>query len=308
MVKNGITKISISVKDMDKSLDFYVGCFDCTVVGKHSYTNEELKAVWGVEEGVTGEAVYLRKGTDRPTLLELIKFTPEPAGYKRAEGEPNYNCGAFDVGFRVKDMENQYEKLRGKYTFFNPPKAYTAPWTSNEVQEVVMWSPDRVPTAFMMSGVNEGSGFVSITTNAYFTKDIDTANRFFQEVLGMAVVFDKVMPEGLVNNILDIPAQDTPRIIMYFKPGINSPVPEMMECQHAEAKVVNEISKPQDIGLMGSAYEVEDLEAAVEAAAKLGYNTVAPAAVMENGPLGKIKTATVVAFDKEFFQLYEIVE
>lgn len=308
MVKNGITKISISVKDMDKSLYYYVDCFGCTIVSKHSYTNEELKAIWGVDDGVTGEAIYLKKGTDRPTLLELIKFYPESAGYKRPEGEPNYNCGAFDVGFRVKDMKTQYEKLQKGYQFFNPPKPYTAPWTSNEVQEVVMWSPDRVPTAFMMSGENEGSGFVSITTNAYFTKDIDAANRFFQEVLGMAVVFDKVMPEGLVNDILDIPDEDTPRIIMYFKPGINSPVPEMMQCQHGDAKVVNEMSKPQDIGLIGSAYEVESLEPAIEAAAKLGYSTVAPAAVMHIEPLGKIKTATVVAFDKEFFQLYEVME
>lgn len=305
MVKNGITKISISVKDMDESLGFYVGCFDCSVVGSHSYTNEELRAAWGVAEGVTGEAVYLRKGEDRPTLLELIKFTPEPQGWKRPEGRPNYYCGSFDVGFRVKDMGAQYDRLKDKYRFFNPPKAYTAPWTSNEVQEVVMWSPDRVPTAFMMSGVNEGSGFVSITTNAYFTRDIDRANAFFEKVLGMAVVFDKVMPEGLVNDILDIPAQDKPRIIMYFKQGINSPVPEMMQSCHEDAKAVNELSQPQDIGLIGSAYEVESLDAALAAAAGLGYGAVAAPCVMENGPLGSIRTATARAFDGEFFQLYE---
>jgi catechol 2,3-dioxygenase-like lactoylglutathione lyase family enzyme len=306
MVKNGITKLSVSVLDMEKSLEFYVGCFGCEVVGGHSYTNAELKAAWGVEDGVTGEAKYLRKGTDRPTLLELIRFSPLPAAFKRPEGQPNYYCGTFDIGFRVKDMPVQYELLKDRYRFFNPPKAYTAPWTSNEVQEVVMWSPDRVPTAFMMSGVNEGSGFTSITTNAYFTRDVDAANKFFTDVLGLNVVFDRVMPEGLVNNILDIPAGDTPRITMIFRQGINSPVPEIMECQH-DVPAVNDYAKPQDIGIIGAAYEVENLDETVAAAAKLGYETVAPAFEMENGPLGKLRAATVRAFDGEFFQLYQVV-
>ncbi len=305
MTLNGVTKISVSVADMNKSLEFFVGDLGCTEVGKKSYSNGELKSIWSMADGITGEAVYLVQGEARPTLIELIEFTPKSTVYKRHQDKPNYVCGMLGIGFRVEDMQYQYKLLKEKYQFFNPPKPYTAPWTSNEVQEVLLWSPDNVPIPFMMSGVNEGKGFTSITTNAYITKDVDEADKFFTEVIGINRVFDRVMPNGLVNDILCFPDEDTPRITMYMSPGFNCPVPEAIQCQHPDAEIIYDVCEPQDIGLISAAYEVESLDKMLEKCSAAGYNAISHVAEMEIGPLGKVKTATIRAFNKEFFQFYE---
>lgn len=308
MVKNGITKISISVKDMTQSIDFYVNELGCTVVGEQTLTDKETKAIWNVKEGITAKCVYLRKGEERPVALQLVEFSNKPSNYKRPKDKPNYTCGIFDIGFRVFDMQKSYKKMKDHIEFFNPPKPYTAPWTSNEVQEVVLWSPDRVPTAFMMSGNNTGEGFQNITTNAYFTKDVDKANDFFVKVLGLNVVFDRVMPVGLVNDILDIPEQDAPRITMIFRPGINSPVPEVLQCQHDEAECVNDYADPTDIGLISAAYEVESLTDVINKAKANGYETLAEPIEMTSALDGKVMVTTIIGPDKEMFEVYEVIK
>lgn len=308
MTKNGITKISISVKDMKASLDYYVNYFGCDIVGEQEFTNEEMKSAWGVADGLTAKAVYIKLGDARPTIIELIEFSTVSDVFKRSPEMPNYSVGSFDIGMRVKDMGVQYDKgVALGYKYFSPPQAYKAPWTGNPVEELVMWSPDNVPHAFMMSGENVGSGFTAITTNAYMTKDIDTGNKFFNEVLEMKTVSDAVMTPGFVCTILDIPREDAPRITMYMNPGFNCPVPELIQCLHEDGKVINEMFKAEDIGLIGSAYEVESVEETVAKAKALGYETIAGVMEMGNGPFGKIKAATIVAFDKELFQVYEII-
>lgn len=307
METKGLTRIVISVKNMKTSVDFYVKEFGCVKVGEKDLSFEDIKNLWNVKQNITAKSVFMKKG-DRPVVLQLVEFSEVSKEYKRPVGNPNYNCGMFDIGFRVIDMQKTYNEMSQTYEFFNRPKSYTAPWTSNAVQEVILWSPDRVPTAFMMSGNYEGDRFLNITTNAYFTKDVDKANTFFIKVLGMDIVFDKIMPKGLVNDILGIPDGDEPRITMAFKKGINSPVPEMILCQHEDAKNINDISEPTAIGLMAAGYEVDSTYDAVLNAKELGYKLINESYIYDNGIDGPVKSAIIIGPDNALFEVYQVIK
>lgn len=307
MIVNGLDRIMISVADMDASIAFYRDRMGMEIVGKQTLPRDVLRNLWGMPEGTGAEAVFLRKG-DRPTLVELVAFTPAPERCIRPEGSENYNCGLYDIGFRVKDMEASYDILKKEYAFINPPKTYKAPWTDVTVKEVVMITPDRVRNAFMQSGTVALEGdFGLVTTNAHFVEDIEAANRFYKDVLGFSIVFDKVMPEGLVNSILGIPEDCAPRISMAFKPGSKAPVPEFIECAYKGVNV-NDTAGPTDIGMFAVAYEVEDLKAVMEKAEANGSRILSEPAAYAVPSVGRIEAVWVEGPAKVKHELYQRIQ
>lgn len=306
MIVNGLDRILVSVADMDESIKFYRDRMAMEVVGEQTISKTVLQDLWHLPEGTEAKAVFLQKG-DRPTLVELVEFTPKSKEFIRPDGSDNFNYGLYDIGFRVADMEKSYDILKKEYEFINPPKTYKAPWTDVTVKEVVMITPDKVRNAFMQSGTAEVDGdFGLVTTNAHFTKDIEAANRFYSEVLGYKIVFDKTMPDGLVNSILGIPEGCAPRISMAFKPGSKAPVPEFIDCG-LKGTNVNETAGPTDIGMFSVAYEVEDINTVVDKVKENGNRLLSELLEIEVPTVGKIKTVMVEGPDKVKHELYQRV-
>jgi len=306
MIVNGLDRILVSVADMDESIKFYRDKMAMEIVGEQKLSKTLLQELWHLPKETEARAVFLHKG-DRPTLIELVEFTPKSKAYIRPDGSDNFNYGLYDIGFRVADMEKSYDILKSEYTFINPPKTYKAPWTDVTVKEVVMITPDRVRNAFMQSGTTTVDGdFGLITTNAHFTEDIDAANKFYSDVLGYKIVFDKTMPDGLVNSILGIPEGCAPRISMAFKPGSKAPVPEFIDCG-LKGTNVNERSGPTDIGMFSVAYEVEDIDSVLAKVKENENKLLSETLEIYIPTIGKIKTVMVEGPDKVKHELYQRV-
>ena len=306
MIVNGLDRILVSVADMDESIRFYRDKMAMEVVGEQTLPETVLRDLWKLPEGTKARAVFLQKG-DRPTLVELVEFTPKSKDYIRPDGSDNFNYGLYDIGFRVADMDRSYDILKGEYDFINPPKTYKAPWTDVTVKEVVMITPDKVRNAFMQSGTVPVEGdFGLVTTNAHFTENIEEANKFYSDVLGYKIVFDKTMPDGLVNSILGIPEGCSPRISMAFKPGSKAPVTEFIDCG-LKGTNVNETSGPTDIGMFSVAYEVENIGEALEKVKKNGNRLLSDLLETEVPTVGKIRTVMVEGPDKVKHELYQRV-
>ena len=146
-----------------------------------------------------------------------------------------------------------------------------------------------------------------MTTNAHFVEDIEAANRFYKDVLGFSIVFDKVMPEGLVNSILGIPEDCAPRISMAFKPGSKAPVPEFIECAYKGVNV-NDTAGPTDIGMFAVAYEVEDLKAVMEKAEANGNRILSEPAAYVVPSVGRIEAVWVEGPAKVKHELYQKIQ
>ncbi len=303
MVVNGLDRMVISVKSMEESLAFYRDKMGMTIVGECDLGEEVLQKLWSLSPEIKGKSIFLQKG-DRPVLIQLVEFSPKSKGFIRKPGEPNYDYGIYDIGFRVKNMEKAYKELSETYEFINPPKTYQAPWTDVTVKEVVMITPDQLRNAFMQSGtVPMEEDFGLVTTNAHFVKSVDEANAFYKDVLGFQIVFDKIMPAGLVNSILGIPEACEPRISMAFKPGTKAPVPEFIECG-CEGRYIHECANPTDIGMFSVAYEVENLEEVLKKINTSQYSQLCDIIETSIPTVGTIKSVLVEGPAKIKHEIY----
>lgn len=116
--------VGITVKDMDRAVEFYRDLLGLQVLGDLTIAGEETERVTQVK-GAKLRAVYLRSREDmKGPPLELLHFE-EPQG---ETGRP-YACltnpGITEVAFWVKDMDAMYQKLQGHgVEFYSSPQLF----------------------------------------------------------------------------------------------------------------------------------------------------------------------------------------
>ena len=124
MIKNGIARILISVRDLSESVEFYRDILQMSVVADNPVGPEAIGQLWSLPQGTTGRAVCL-KNDEQTTLLELIEFKPHSGKFIRT-GANIHDYGLFTIAFRTKNVDAAYNHFKQSgYQFSCPPITYT---------------------------------------------------------------------------------------------------------------------------------------------------------------------------------------
>lgn len=292
MTDNGIKRICVCSSDLDKSLSFFTNEMGLKNMCSGSFGKKEVKALYGLENS---EAKYaMLKNNEQPTLLQLLTFTNAPAKPIR-EGRPSWDYGYYDIAFRAKDNSAEYDHFTAAgFAFYCPPTRYVADWINLDVLEAVLKGPDQMPMALierLKEPIPKFPGRFSIFTDCAITvENGDVSDRFYTEVLGMKKIFDQMLPDGLVDDIVGVPHGTHTRMLMYS--GGNTPITECLEYS-LKGRSMCDVASPGNVGIFAVAYETDDLTQLLRTADKNGFKTAREPVELTMAPYGEVKQATI---------------
>lgn len=307
MTDNGIKRICISTTNIEKSQEFFSNDIGLSIVASAGFSEAEVEQLFGIR-GSSAKYVML-KNEEQPTLLQLIEFSKTPSVIIR-DGRPSWDYGYYDVAFRAKNNSAEFDYFTGKgFEYYCPPTRYVADWINLDVLEAVLKGPDNIPMALierLKEPIPEFSGRFSIFTDCAVTvRDGDEATRFYVEVLGMEKVFDEVLPDGLVDDIVGVPHGTQTRMLMYS--GGNTPITECLEYS-LKGRSMSDTAKPENAGIYAVAYETEDVHALVNLAAEKGFGMVRGISKVVMEPYGEILTAVISGPSEMLVEVFQRIE
>ena len=241
-------------------------------------------------------------------MLELIQFEPNSGEAIRA-GAKAYDLGMFDVAVRAKNIDEVYDDLKQQgFEFISPPVVYTADWANVKVKEVIIIGPDQMPVAFIERlsepiPVIKGR-FGTMVDSAQIVKNIDNVSPFYTDILGYTSVFDKDLPDGLIDEVLDLPQGTHSRMAFLLQLETNTPAIELIHCSAPGSDLSDRI-KPTNPGLFSLAFQTDDLDALTGKIQSAGYRIIAGPIEMETGIHGKIKTVIVEGPNRALLEFFE---
>ena len=266
MIKNGIAQILISVKDLDESIEFYRDVLQMTVVGEYSLDKNTIEQLWNLPSETTAKAACLKNNEQTP-LLELIKFQPRSEQYIRPGGNTT-DYGLFTIAFRAKNVDAAYASLKEKgYQFICPPITYNPSWVPVTVKEAIMVAPNETAIALIervSEPIPEFEGdFGIMLDTSQVVEDIEEVTKFYVDILGLNIVFDKVLPSGMVDDILNFPPGTESRMAFINQTGSKNAALEFIQCS-VQGKSLASVAKPPHLGLFAIAFAVDDLSALIQ--------------------------------------------
>ena len=273
MIKNGIARILISVCDLNESVKFYRDIFQMSVVGEYSLDTNTIEQLWNLPPETTGKAVCL-KNDEQTTLLELIEFKPQSDRYIRPGGNTT-DYGLFTIALRAKNVDAAYASLKQKgYQFICPPITYTPSWVPVTVKEAIMVAPNETAIALIervSEPIPEFNGDYGIMLDtAQVVENIEEVTKFYVDILELNIVFDQVLPAGMIDNILNLPTGTESRMTFINQTGSKNAALEFIQCS-VKGKSLANVAKPPNLGLFAIAFVVDDLSALIQ---KLQANNV----------------------------------
>ena len=266
MIENGIARIIISVRDLNKSVEFYRDILEMSVVEEYSLDSNTIEQLWNLPSGTTARSVCL-KNDEQTTLIELIEFTPHADKFIRSGGNTT-DYGLFTIAFRAKDVDAAYASLKQKgYQFICPPITYTPSWVPVTVKEAIVVAPNETAIA-LIERVSEPKpefkgDFGIMLDTSQIVADIEEVTRFYVDILGLNKVFDQTLPSGMIDNILNLPTGTESRMAFINRPGSNSAALEFIQCS-VRSKSLSDVAKPPYLGLLAIAFATDNLAALIE--------------------------------------------
>ena len=305
----GIERICISVTDLETVAPFFTDTLELTHVADGTMSKEEVKALYGMD----AEAKYtLVKNDVQTTILQLIEFDPQPTKTIRSQADA-WDFGYFDIALRTQDNDKVYDDFTAMgYKFGCKPYSYVTTWSGAEVKEGVLIGPDDIPFAVIEKTPNtpafEGM-FRNFPDSVVVVEDMDEADRYYVDTLGLVKAFDMVMEDGLVDDLFGLELGVHTRIVMYAGAG-ETPIVELIEFTNKKGKNLTEegISVPANAGTFATCFEVENLEEAIAKHEANGFMTTSEIVEREVASVGKIRSVMISGPSKVMMELYEIVK
>ncbi|MDJ0747788.1 MAG: VOC family protein [Xenococcaceae cyanobacterium MO_167.B27] len=266
MIKNGIARILIGVRDLNKSVEFYRDILQMSVVADYSLDSKTIEQLWNLPEETTAQAILL-KNDEQTTLLELIEFKPHSGKCIRTDAN-TWDYGLFTIAFRAKDVDAAYDYFKQKgYKFICPPITYTFSWGPVTVKEAIMLGPDETPIVFIErlsepKPVIKGD-FGIMLDSSQVVEDMEEITKFYADILGLTTIFDQVLPQGMIDDILNLPTGTESRMAFITQPESKTPALEFIQCS-VKGKYLSDVAKPPNLGIFAIAFATDDLSALIE--------------------------------------------
>ena len=309
MVINGIDRIKISVENLDAAVAFFRDTMEMQFAAAAELDASAMQALWDLPDGTSARAAYM-KNNEQNTLLELIQLTPN-SGRSIREGAKQHDLGIFDVAFRAKDIDAIYQDFKAKgFEFVSAPVVYEADWANVLVKEVIFFGPNRMPIALIErlsepKPVIEGR-FGTLVDAAQFVANMEQVRSFYTDVLGYTSVFDRDLPDGLIDEVLALPPGTRSRMAFLLQPETNTPAVELIVCTPPGNSLANIIG-PNRSGLFGLAFEVEQLSELQDKVIAAGYPVKSGPVELEIPERGPVRSLVVTGPNQALLEFFERV-
>ena len=306
MVNTGIDRISISVSNMAESVSFFRDVLEMSVVADQEIDPSAFRRLWRLPAGTTARATWLGNN-EQNTLIELLEVTPN-TGTSTREGAAMYDYGLLDIAFRAKGLVSIVEDLRrDDVGFRSKPVVYTAEWANVTVAEVVMIGPNALPIA-LIERLSEPKPairgrFGTMVDVAQFVPAMEPCAAFYTGVLGYTSVFDRDLPDGLIDEVVGLPPGTRSRMNFLVRPDATAPVVELLHTS-APGRSLAPVTGPTYFGLFSLAFQTADLLALLQHVGAAGLEVVSGPTTMELGPRGRIEAAVVRGPNQVLLQFF----
>lgn len=303
---SGIKRICVSVSDLEKSRNFFVNEMELNEVARGTLDSASVEALYGIKDS---EAQYaMLKNDVQPTLLQLICFSNTPKKEIRKD-RPSWDFGYYDIAFRAKDNARSMGNFKEKnYTYFCEPVRYVADWINLDVLEGVLQGPDCIPLAMierLKEPIPQFEGNFSIFTDTAVTLDnVDETVNFYSNILGLSKIFDEVLPDGLVDDVVSVPHGTHTRMLMFS--GGNTPITECL-IYSKKGRPMSDVAKPENVGIFAMAYERDNFEETIKNAESAGFHVTNGPVETKLQPYGKIKLAHISGPSGVMVEIFKIV-
>jgi catechol 2,3-dioxygenase-like lactoylglutathione lyase family enzyme len=295
MVKNGIDRIKISVRDMAESVAFFRDTMEMTVASEGPLEAAPFRTLWGLPAGTTAKAACLRN-EEQSTQIELIQVTPN-TGRDIRDGARTYDHGLFDIAFRTKDLVGIYEQMRSQgWQFVSAPCVYTADWATVTVAEVILIGPNRMPVA-LIERLSEPKPFIrnrfgTMVDVAQYVPSMEACAPFYTDICGYTSVFDAELPPGLIDEVVSLPPGSVSRLNLMYQTHTKTPAVELIRSS-APGRSLADVVHPSNAGLFAMTFETADLHALVARVTAAGYRVVGGPVPYESPAHGRVTAAVV---------------
>lgn len=306
MKYSGITRICVSVQRLETSVAFF-----CDNIGFHKaaegrFDRDAVLLLYGVENSTARYAML--QNDEQETLLQLVEFSGNSGNYIRA-GRPGWDYGYLDIAVRAKDnYKSCLNFTKQGYRYMATPVHYVADWIDMDVSEGVLIGPDHLPIA-MIQRLKEPvpwfeGDFSMLTDCAQIMRDMDEAIRFYGDVLGFQKIFDDIMPDGLVDPVVQVPYGTHTHMVMFQAPGY--PVVELIHYS-IEGTSMADAARPENIGLFATAFQTDSLPGTLADCEAAGFPVIRAACRCSMQPYGEIRSAWVRGPSDTIVEFFEIL-
>jgi nitrite reductase/ring-hydroxylating ferredoxin subunit len=215
-----IRRVTVSVRDLERSLSLYSGLLGMKVVREWSLSAEEsaaspLTMSLGLSEGAALTGIDLEQSGTLVGAVRLIRVG-EGVAERINEGAHAYDHGYVkNLDFFTDDVRGQYARFveRG-FHFLAPPIDYAVPWGKGAIAtEAHLPTDDGVKVAIAkMAGVpriamgrsDRETAFTEVAAATQIVKDFDRSEAFYCEVLDLVPAAPTVI-EGPPIDALGLP-------------------------------------------------------------------------------------------------------
>jgi lactoylglutathione lyase len=153
MGMKAVDHVSFTVKDRDRSIEFYKMLLQTDPISVGEETADHAALVAGYPRFATRVAWFRLPGTT--TLLELFQYIEPPGQVVPME---NYYVGNGHLALVVDDIQAEYERLSATGVTFahhEPVEAHEGPWRGTKA--IYMHDPDGITIELMESPPGAGA-------------------------------------------------------------------------------------------------------------------------------------------------------
>ena len=303
----GISRILISVFDLEQSVAFYTKKMEMSAVAQGHLSAEDCRAAYGFHSAA--EYVML-KNSLQSTLLQLIAFE-NPPQKKSREGYHSWDLGYYDLSFRCVDIQRVHEEMVADgFEFTCAPYQYTTTWSDVTLAESVMTEMNGVPVAMINQTAHtpafEGN-FRNIPDVVLVVSDMQLADVLYEDVLGCPKGFDRWLEKGLIDPITGVEGTGYHTRMAMYRGAPSTPIIEVLEFDTPGRKMAEEgAAIAQNAGLFATSFLVSGLDLMLRRAHAAGFQTRFGPADLCLKPYGSIRTAMISRPDGTLFELFEI--
>ncbi|HJN03631.1 MAG TPA: hypothetical protein QF665_00770 [Alphaproteobacteria bacterium] len=276
----------IGVENLEASLGFYRDVIGLDASPVETWAGPGFERLWGLPAGATARATLCQAGGDEVGRVLLVEFDAAAREPVRARGERRFYA-LFNLNFYTRDIFASHADLvRRGYEFWTEPVANDLAKGAGSPLEVVFEGPDGVIInfvevrgapgtplgdirAFLEDHGTTPTGYTPVVTSAHCVTSHAKALAFYQQVLGMEVLMDRVMDQDEANYFLGLPKGSATQITFLKGDNLFGKIVLSAPLNYTPPDLTPRAMAP-NIGYLAQAFGVADLEGAGSAAAVVG--------------------------------------
>lgn len=301
----------ISCERLERSLEFYCDRIGLEAGRVFDWRGAAFERLWSLPPGARARGCLLGVGDGLIGRILLLDFDavslPPGCAREPIQLEPHSRViGLANLNFYARDLRAAVQDFAAQgHAVWSEPTQHSLDEVVGNPIEVIFDGPDHVAInlveltnrdpatrigqmrAYVEQHGYTAQGFTPVVTTSHVVRSLAAARTFYERVLGMGVLIDDELRASHVNAFLRLPADGVTHIQfmqgghMFGKIALSEPRNYLDQCEDLRPR-----AHAPHIGYLAQAFEVDDLDAAVDECAALGVETAAPRGVIEIPGLG----------------------